>query len=71
MYDNIAVGPTAEDVDTRVFPAKIDPVITSKLHRHADRTVPTLNQYPVVGMYTGIRPATETKDYHIIPHIDR
>lgn len=64
MYDNIAIGPTAEDVDSRLIPA-IDPVVTKTLSQVGQRYLPELSSNPIACMYTGVRPATEYKDYQI------
>lgn len=64
VYDNIAVGPTAEDVDSRLIP-QIDPVVTRKLSQLGDTYLPGLSSNVIACMYTGVRPATEYKDYQI------
>ena len=70
MYDNIIVGPTAEETDVRSHPA-IDANITVRLCKVADTVIPNLTGSDVVRMYTGVRPATESKDYHILCNPDR
>ena len=62
VYDNMIVGPTAEDVECRAR-APVDSDITEKLRRLVDSKVRGIGNYPVVGMYTGVRPATQYKDY--------
>ncbi|XP_045215472.2 glycerol 3-phosphate dehydrogenase-like [Mercenaria mercenaria] len=64
VYDNVVVGPTAENVDSRQR-ATIDGDICRRLHSVARDTVPLLNKHNVVGHYTGVRPATQFKDYII------
>ena len=64
------VGPTAEDVESRQR-AAVDPNITKRLVDFSRQTVPELTSYSPVGHYTGIRPATQFKDYQIRPFIDR
>ena len=70
VYDNIIVGPTAEETDVRTHPS-IDANITVRLRNVADTVVPNLTGSDVVRMYTGVRPATESKDYHILCNPDR
>ena len=70
VYDNFIVGPTAENVEDRLK-ATIVPAISEKLCAHANNTIKGVNSYPVVGMYTGVRPATEYKDYVVKSYPDR
>ena len=67
VYENVIVGPTAEDVDNRSR-ATVDTDITEKLREHVDSKVKGIGAYPVIGMYTGVRPATEYKDYVLKCH---
>ncbi|XP_050399987.1 glycerol 3-phosphate dehydrogenase [Patella vulgata] len=71
VYGNIIVGPTAEDTESRSVPPDIDSVITSRLFTHTKKTVPGLSQYFPLGHYTGLRPATQYKDYQIKAYRDR
>jgi len=64
VYDNVIVGPTAENVNRRER-AAIDNDITRRLSNVAMQTVPQLTSHPVVKLYTGVRPATQEKDYII------
>ena len=70
MYDNVIVGPTAEDVESRLR-ALIDSAITDRLRMHASNIVKGVNAYPTVGMYTGVRPASEFKDYVVNSYPDK
>lgn len=70
VYNNVLVGPTAEDVDSRQR-APVDGDIAQRLIAIGQQTVPKLTSYALVGHYTGLRPATEHKDYIIQPLIDR
>lgn len=64
IYDNVIVGPTAEDVSSRVR-ASIDTEISQRLYSVAAKVTPLLTRHDVVGQYTGVRPATQFKDYII------
>ena len=70
VYDNVVVGPTAEDVESRLR-APIDSAVTERLRTHASNIVKGVNSYPTVGMYTGVRPATEFKDYVLKSYPDK
>ncbi|XP_046343107.2 glycerol 3-phosphate dehydrogenase-like [Haliotis rufescens] len=65
VYNNLIIGPTAEDVEERSIPAP-DPLIKDRLLHHAHNTLPKLVGCDVIGEYTGVRPATQFKDYQII-----
>ncbi len=64
MYNNIIVGPTAEDIPERQHP-KTEPEVEQKLVEFAYRVLPALRQHKPVTFYAGIRPATQYKDYQI------
>ncbi|XP_046544009.1 uncharacterized protein MG039 homolog isoform X2 [Haliotis rubra] len=64
VYNNLIIGPTAEDVVERSIPAP-DPLIKARLLHHAQKTIPNLIGCDVIGEYTGVRPATQFKDYQI------
>ncbi|XP_041373493.1 uncharacterized protein MG039 homolog [Gigantopelta aegis] len=70
VYDNIITGPTAEDVPSRSIP-RPEPLIRERLMESACNTVPSLMDYNIIGEYTGVRPATQYKDYQIRSHQDR
>lgn len=64
VYDNVIVGPTAEETDIRSKPP-IDDSVTKRLMAVADTIVPKLPENRIVKMYTGVRPATDIKDYQL------
>nr|XP_022333845.1 uncharacterized protein LOC111130873 [Crassostrea virginica] len=64
VYGNVIVGPTFEDSDTRRRPVT-DSGTIQRLVRLGETCVPGLRGCPIVNTYTGVRPATKTKDYHI------
>ncbi|KAK7115993.1 glycerol 3-phosphate dehydrogenase-like isoform X2 [Littorina saxatilis] len=70
VHNNLIVGPTAEDVESRQR-AAIDATITKRLVDIGRQTVPELTSFSPVGHYTGVRPATEYKDYQIKSYADR
>lgn len=71
IYDNVIIGPTQQETDERTLPITVPPGVVSSLKNHARATVPALLSHHVVHTYSGTRPATETRDYHIIPHTNR
>ncbi|KAL8615935.1 hypothetical protein ACOMHN_034611 [Nucella lapillus] len=70
VHNNVIVGPTAEDVESRQR-APIDPHITKRLLELGRQTVPKLTSWVPGGHYTGVRPATQVKDYQIRAYPDR
>ena len=64
VYGNVIVGPTFEESDTRRRPVT-DAGTIWRLVRLGETCVPGLRGCPIVNTYTGVRPATQTKDYHI------
>ncbi|XP_076465299.1 glycerol 3-phosphate dehydrogenase-like isoform X2 [Babylonia areolata] len=70
VHNNVIVGPTAEDVESRQR-APIDPGITKRLLEVGRQTIPELNSCSPIGHYTGVRPATQFKEYQIRSYIDR
>ncbi|XP_052102050.1 glycerol 3-phosphate dehydrogenase-like [Mytilus californianus] len=71
VYDNVIIGPTAEETEDRHASPTIDSSITTRLRNYGKKTVPSLSKHDIVHMYTGVRPATENKDYQIIARLDR
>lgn len=71
MYDNVIIGPTADETNQRCPNPSIDDTITRLLTKYGRKTVPPLLDYNIVNMYTGVRPATENKDYQIIASAER
>ncbi|XP_066303386.1 glycerol 3-phosphate dehydrogenase-like isoform X2 [Branchiostoma lanceolatum] len=70
VYGNIVVGPTAEDQTARENP-QVHPKVIDELVAYAHFVLPQLAEHPVVATYAGLRPATQTKDYHFIVDRDR
>ncbi|MFN0192283.1 MAG: NAD(P)/FAD-dependent oxidoreductase [Aestuariivirga sp.] len=64
IFGNLAIGPTAEDVDERET-ASCDGETLRKLHARALEMLPALEGIGVNAIYAGLRPATEHKDYVI------
>jgi glycerol-3-phosphate dehydrogenase len=64
MYDQIVVGPTALDQESRTD-RSIDPAVADQLAQHAKRILPNLDVRMHVGDYAGIRPGTDQRDYII------
>ncbi|KAK3769922.1 hypothetical protein RRG08_048133 [Elysia crispata] len=62
VYNNILMGPTAEDIQSR-SPPKPEIEIHKVLTGRARSLLPGL--YQPIGSYVGVRPATQWKDYQI------
>ena len=65
LYNQIVVGPTAVDQESRTD-RSVDPDVSSDLSDHCERILPSLdtdNKY--IGDYVGIRPGTDKRDYQI------
>jgi glycerol-3-phosphate dehydrogenase len=71
VYDNVIIGPTAEETNDRCATPHLDQATTTRLLNYGKKTVPPLTTHDIVRMYTGVRPATENKDYQIITRVDR
>ena len=69
LYDQIVVGPTAQDQSSRTDDT-IDPTVANELIAHASRILgPTFdNKKQLIGQYVGIRPGTNKRDYQIQLH---
>jgi len=69
LYDQIVVGPTAQDQSSRTDDT-IDPAVANELTRHASRILgQEFNSKPqLIGQYVGIRPGTTKRDYQIQLH---
>ncbi len=63
-FGNLAIGPTAEDVDERET-AACDGATLERLKARAIEMVPALEGIGVTAIYAGLRPASERKDYLI------
>ncbi len=70
IFGNLAIGPTAEDVDEREI-ADCDTPTLEGLKSRAIEMVPALAGISVNAIYAGLRPATERKDYIIEAVADR
>jgi glycerol-3-phosphate dehydrogenase len=64
IFGNLAIGPTAEDSQERENPST-DTVTLERLKARAIEMVPALADVDVTAIYSGLRPATEHKDYVI------
>ena len=64
VFGNLAVGPTAEDQNSRTD-ASTDAETLKALLMEAGQKLPALKGMPITATYAGLRPATEYKDYQI------
>jgi len=64
VFGNLLVGPTAEDQESRCD-AATDEATLRALIASGVAKVPALNNMPVTATYSGLRPASEFKDYQI------
>ena len=64
VYGNIVVGPTAEEQEDRDDTSN-DAQTIATLKKYGESILPALKSCRVVGTYSGIRPATEHRDYQI------
>lgn len=64
VFGNLAVGPTAEEQNSRTD-ASTDKKALQMLRQAAIDKLPKLSAIPVTATYAGIRPASEFKDYQI------
>ena len=69
VFGNVLVGPTAEEQPARDR-AVVDSDTLNELYATAVRIVPALAKIPITASYAGLRPATEQKDYRILPKAD-
>lgn len=70
VFGNLAVGPTAEEQQSR-SDASTDAAALQMLREAAIDKLPQLASVPITATYAGIRPATQFKDYQIQRHKDR
>ncbi len=70
VFGNLAVGPTAEDQQSR-SDASTDKATLEGLIKAAHKMLPALRTMPITATYAGLRPATEFKDYQISPTPDK
>jgi glycerol-3-phosphate dehydrogenase len=64
VFGNLAVGPTAEDQESRTD-ARTDEAALNALIAEGVAKLPALANMPVTAVYAGLRPATERKEYRI------
>ena len=69
LYDQIVVGPTAQDQSSRTDDT-IDADVANELTTHASRILGKQfnNKKQLIGQYVGIRPGTTKRDYQIQLH---
>lgn len=65
IYGDIVVGPTAEPQEDREDRSTSDEKI-AMLRAFGEKVVPAVRDAEVVGTYSGLRPATEFRDYQIV-----
>ncbi|KDO26539.1 hypothetical protein SPRG_07941 [Saprolegnia parasitica CBS 223.65] len=70
VYNQIVVGPTAEEQEGREHPTT-DPVVLGRLAAFGKRVLPGLAATPIVGSYAGLRPATQHRDYQLSLHVTK
>ena len=65
LYDQIVVGPTALDQESKTD-RSVDPLVAKELDEHAKRVIPELDtEAAFICDYVGIRPGTDKRDYQI------
>jgi glycerol-3-phosphate dehydrogenase len=65
IYDQIVVGPTALDQESKTD-RSIDPKVAAELDEYAQKVIPGLDpESDCIGEYVGIRPGTDKRDYQI------
>ncbi|VAV99538.1 Glycerol-3-phosphate dehydrogenase [hydrothermal vent metagenome] len=64
VFGNLAVGPTAEDQESR-DDASCDTAALQSLMAAGEEMLPALVSMPVTATYAGLRPATQFQDYQI------
>eukprot|EP00521_Asterionellopsis_glacialis_P007210 CAMPEP_0195289564 /NCGR_PEP_ID=MMETSP0707-20130614/5791_1 /TAXON_ID=33640 /ORGANISM="Asterionellopsis glacialis, Strain CCMP134" /LENGTH=481 /DNA_ID=CAMNT_0040349585 /DNA_START=150 /DNA_END=1592 /DNA_ORIENTATION=+ len=71
LYDQIVVGPTALDQESRTD-RTADPEVATTLTEHVKRLIPKLDPETAhVGEYVGIRPGTDHRDYQIMMYPEK
>jgi glycerol-3-phosphate dehydrogenase len=70
IFGNVLVGPTAEEVEDRDDRRVTDEGL-AQLRRAIATMIPALADQPVNTIFAGMRPATQFRDYQIIPRLDR
>lgn len=64
VFGNLLVGPSADDQESR-DDASVDNATLNRLKSVGEGILPDLKDCDVTGVYAGIRPATESRDYQI------
>jgi len=64
VFGNLAVGPTAEDQQSRSDASTDKETLQNLIDAGIDK-IPVLKNMPVTAVYAGLRPATEYKEYQI------
>lgn len=64
LYGNIIVGPTAVDQISRTD-RSTDPTTIEELRKWGEKIIPAVRDAQVIGTYSGLRPATQYRDYQI------
>jgi len=67
IFGNIAVGPTAEEQESRTD-ASTEAATLAELRCKGIEMLPELANYEITTTYAGLRPATEFQDYQISQH---
>ena len=70
VYGNVVVGPTATDQESKVD-RSTDRETVETLRKAGERMLPGLEGAEVLGTYSGLRPATEHRDYQIYANKER
>ena len=70
IFGNVLVGPTAEDVEDR-DDRRVTADGLAQLRQAIATMIPALADQPVNTIFAGMRPATQFRDYQIIPRLDR
>ncbi|XP_070542794.1 glycerol 3-phosphate dehydrogenase-like isoform X1 [Ptychodera flava] len=70
VYGHIVAGPTAEEQDSR-SDRSTNPSTIDELTDYARKVLPALKHRKVIATYAGLRPGTNSKDYHIISNTER
>ncbi len=70
IFGNVLVGPTAEDVADR-DDRRVTETGLAQLRQAMASMAPALLDQPVNTIFAGMRPATQFRDYQIIPRLDQ
>ena len=70
VYGNVVVGPTAIDQRSKTDRSTDDSTV-AMLREYGETVLPGLRDAKVLGTYSGLRPATEHRDYFIEPYPDQ